>query len=490
MALPASLAYASQKLADFETNSVKIYPNGDTQYYQDGMIIEFTLPQTIVDLDSIFVSFLAGVQESVGGKIARLPEDIHSLIDRINVKCGSLTLDDGFRGWAQFMKKYNRLIGKKTSPLSNPNIARKQIAPYIPDGVVADPSLYGAPDNRDQTISNSGAPHFVWSDFSKTFIGTAMPRVLDLSIMPPMMVSFHLAREVCIRGLKIDTNSQDPIAKFVSEGPEIALSLGGVDVTDSTYNTTTIPFEIRDPVMNVNVISFNSTVYDSMLSSSMGAGAVVVPFTKMYSYTDRHFLSLTDFNVSTKSLDRIHWQPGNKEYRQGKIFSPMRRQANNLDYRDSTAPPPVVGYKFKLGAFVPKNKGGGSNLGYNSPAVPIAVTAGNTTVQESLFAPPGRAKPVGALFKVTASDLQPLKVNEEYDRASGAFTGGITMPDLGVDFNTVGAAATTYQAGTASGGRVGSGALLAVKTGGDQSTQVVEVKVVVEGTGLNNLCRN
>ena len=308
--LPPSLSYMAEKLGQYETNTVKVFPQGDIQEYVEGQIMEFVLPSNcLVDLDSLFVSFAAGIDDA-SSKIGRLPADIHSLIDRITIKMGSLTVDDGAHGWSVFKRKYDKLTGKTVGALSHPEIVRAALTNTVAS---INASVPGA--SQQETITVSGTD-YVWDSFDKTFLGTCEPRILDTSILPEINIQFHLKRNVCPSGKTVAT-------------------VAGFAPNPSAQISTRPAYVIEDPSLKINCISFGNSIYDDALSAQMRSGPIVMPFKKLYSYTDMAFSNMIDFNVATNSLDKIHFQPSDQKYKSGH-WSVVREASNNCGVNASS----------------------------------------------------------------------------------------------------------------------------------------------------------
>eukprot|EP00965_Chrysotila_dentata_P036338 1210274-Pleurochrysis_carterae.AAC.1 len=89
--LPQTLLYIVDRLASFSSNVFKILPSGSTTATAN-QIITIDIPSnSIVHLKSFKVFFKA----TITGTTARLPADIHSLIERVEVSAGGVILSQG-----------------------------------------------------------------------------------------------------------------------------------------------------------------------------------------------------------------------------------------------------------------------------------------------------------------------------------------------------------------------------------------------------------
>eukprot|EP00965_Chrysotila_dentata_P082266 2715311-Pleurochrysis_carterae.AAC.1 len=89
--LPNTLLYICDRLAGFSTNIFKIQPNGSSTATAN-QIITFEIPSnSIIHLRTFKVFYKA----ILTGTTARLPADVHSLIERVEVSAGSVLLSQG-----------------------------------------------------------------------------------------------------------------------------------------------------------------------------------------------------------------------------------------------------------------------------------------------------------------------------------------------------------------------------------------------------------
>eukprot|EP00965_Chrysotila_dentata_P083707 2762070-Pleurochrysis_carterae.AAC.1 len=89
--LPNTLLYIVDRLAGFSTNIFKIQPNGSSTATANN-IVTFDLPSnSIIHTRTLRVYFKA----SLTGTTARLPADVHSLIERVEVSAGGVILSQG-----------------------------------------------------------------------------------------------------------------------------------------------------------------------------------------------------------------------------------------------------------------------------------------------------------------------------------------------------------------------------------------------------------
>ena len=83
---PPSVSYFVRRLMGVTANTYKVEPNGSPNNLGAGNIITFELPtNALLDLKS--VQFMCGASVT-GGTKARLPNNLHSLIERYSIEAG------------------------------------------------------------------------------------------------------------------------------------------------------------------------------------------------------------------------------------------------------------------------------------------------------------------------------------------------------------------------------------------------------------------
>ena len=127
---------------------------------------------------------------------------------------------------------------------------------------------------------------FIWNQFGG-FLETAQPRQIDLSILPTLIITIHLAEVTALTTSVNDNNTQN----FVAPAPSKAGS-----------------FSITRPELYITSIGFGNSAYDQYVSSVLSKRQIEIPFRNYRHYYRGDFDSTTDFSFSTRSLDRIHFQ--------------------------------------------------------------------------------------------------------------------------------------------------------------------------------------
>ena len=121
---------------------------------------------------------------AVADQGGRLPPKIESLIDRIEISAGGVTLAQGFNGYNLLAHAKQNLMGNKCdSVLGHPEMVRAKS--YV-DGV----AITGI-ENEDYS-ANNGATQFC-IDRWEGFLGSCEPSIMDTALLPDITMSIYLA---------------------------------------------------------------------------------------------------------------------------------------------------------------------------------------------------------------------------------------------------------------------------------------------------------
>jgi len=234
---------------------------------------------------------LANVQTSGSG--ARLPPKINSLIDRITLEAGGVTIAGGT------LQSYGLLChakaiheGSKDGPLSHKAMVRER---SYHNGSAA---LVGA---ANESYASADDP-FCFT-FEHSFLGTCAPSIIDTSLIPDMVLVIQL------------------------HGNEVLTSVGGPSLTSFLTDGTKAPtFALSNIRFLCEAIGLGSGVYDQLVQKKLAdTGVLELPFKDFSTVIDTHNQN-TRFHISCQSLDRI-WA----------CFRPS-------DYNDKGSPKSVEGY--------------------------------------------------------------------------------------------------------------------------------------------------
>jgi hypothetical protein len=292
----ANLSYMLSRVSSVSTQTFKLDPQNSTSCSASGQIRVAMPSNTLLSLKSI--KMIANV--TTGGSGARLPAKINSLIDRISLEAGGVTIDGAS------MQQYGLLChaksvheGSKDGPLSHAQMVRERS--YHNGGA----ALVGT---ANETYASANDP-FCFT-FDHTFLGSCAPSIIDTSLLPDMVLVLHL------------------------HGNEVLSSVGGPAFTSFVTDGTQVPtFALSNIRFVCEALALGSGVYDQLVQRKLAdTGVLELPFKQYSTVIDTHNGS-TRFHISCQSLDRI-WA----------VFRPS-------DYADKGAPEPVQGHVL-AGGFV------------------------------------------------------------------------------------------------------------------------------------------
>lgn len=323
MSYSPQLSYFLDKLSGYSTNYFRLEAQNATTA-SPNQIVRFSLPSNaLLNLRSFAFHFTATTSSS-GGGIARLPPDISSLIERVEVSCGGVQLSAG-------ANYYNVLCAAKRA------LTDKMVDPVLGHSEMVRAKSYvdGAGKSGNETYTGS-VSHFCIKSW-EGFLGTAEPKIFDSSTVPDLVVSIYLA----------DASVLANVA-----GTDIAgTSSTGIDVDGSD----TVSYSLSNIHATIECMSLADGTYDNMVSSMIQTkGFLEVPFKQYYSFQDTHSGQMR-FSVATQSLDRL-WV--------------VHRNAN---YNSSVGAVSLSGYK-KKGAFVAATSAGSPTVDVGAPEFDIGGT--------------------------------------------------------------------------------------------------------------------
>lgn len=289
----ANLSYMMSRVSAVSTQTFKLTPQNSTSA-SPGQQIRISLPSnTLLNLRSLKLMFAANTEAS-SNEGSRLPAKIASLVDRVVLEAGGVTIDGGsLNEYSTLLHAKHALEGDSCGQMSHPQIVREKS--YHSDATamtIGNPEQYS--DDFDFVMP-----------FDLGFLGSCEPSIIDTSLLPDLTVVIHLhSRDV------ISSSSNVTLAAFTTDNASL----------DTNYNVTSLR-------LICECIGLGSGVYDALISRRISeTGFVELPFKQYTSTIDSHS-GVTRFHVSTQSLDRI-WA----------IFRPN-------DYADRGACVSVKGHK-------------------------------------------------------------------------------------------------------------------------------------------------
>jgi hypothetical protein len=320
MSYAPSLSYFLDKMSGFSTNYFRLESQNATTASAN-QIVRFTLPSNaLLNLRSFAFHFTA-TTASTGGGIARLPADISSLVERVEVSAGGVQLSAGANYYNVLCAAKKALMDKNVDPvLSHPEMIRA--TSYVDGAAKASNEVY--------TGSQS---HFCIKSW-EGFLGSAEPKIMDSSLVPDLVVSIYLA----------DNSVLANVAGTAIAGT----ATSGINLVGSG----TVSYSLSNIHATIECMGLADGTYDNMVSSMIATkGFIEIPFKQYYSFQDTHSGQMR-FSVATQSLDRI-WA--------------VHRNDN---FNTSVGAVSVAGYK-QSGAFTSATSGGTVNKDVGAPQYDI-----------------------------------------------------------------------------------------------------------------------
>ena len=265
MAMNPNLTYMLSKVQAVSTQTFKLQPQNSTSAVA-GTQVRIALPSnTLLNLRSIKMFFNA----YTAGTRTRLPPKIESLIDRVELQAGGVTVDGGeLQEYGLLSHAKSSIMGDKSSALSHPEMVR--VTSYHTGSAF--------PSGNEVYLSDSP---FVVSDWNG-FLGSCQPGIIDTGLLPDLTLVITMASNKVL-----SSSAGTTMSTFVQAG-----------AGDGSYT-------IENIRLTCECLGLGSGVYDQLVSRAIQErGMIELPFTQYNSTIDTHNGS-TRFSVSCASLDRI-----------------------------------------------------------------------------------------------------------------------------------------------------------------------------------------
>ena len=342
MSYNPNLSYFLSRLQGVSTNYFRLEPQSSgSSTITANKIIRFSLPSNcLLNTRGISFNFNADANflASAGG---RLPADIASLIDRVELSSGGVQIAQGANGYGLIvaMKKY--LTCDKCDPaLGHPEIVRA--TSYVDGGGdwAAGSSIAAITSTNNENYRNDNAQvQFAIHDW-EGFLGSVQPAIIDTSLLSDLTLTLYLAdNSVCSSSAGVALNGT-----------------GSGDITDSN-STYQSQYQIKDFHLIVETLGMADSVYDMMIEKRISqVGYIELPFKSYYTFNDTHS-GTTRFTVATQSLDRV--------------WVGMR----NSTYADRSAPVKVAGFK-DAGGYTASTSAGSPTQDLGKPAYDLGGVLG------------------------------------------------------------------------------------------------------------------
>ena len=302
MSYSPQLVYFLDRMSGFSTNTFKLMPSG-SDVSGPNSITRITLPSNaLLNTRSFKLHFMASIVEgsSIG---ARLPADISSLVERIEISAGGVQLSQGTNFYNTLVNAKAALQGSRCDSVTgHSELVRKNKFDGSDD--ILDT------EDLNELYTGTGTPHVI--DKWEGFLGTCEPKILDASILPDLVVSIYWASNSVLASCK--AANTHALFEVVPDG-----------------NLEKAVYEIKNIHATIEAVGMADSVYDHLTQSTIASiGYIEVPFKQYFSFSNTHS-GASRFSVAAQSLDRI-WTAWRK-----------------ADYDTLGAPQPVKGYSTAAG---------------------------------------------------------------------------------------------------------------------------------------------
>lgn len=317
------LEYFAQRLEGLSVGLFRLEMQNQTSSIASQSILRVTLPSNaLVDMHSLAWHFnckcKGGVPatDAVAGSYLRLPDKIESLIQRVEVTVGGVSVAAGANFYNTLVQAKARVDGEKrdlgrnhpvlvapTNPSDNyvEGVGGQQLTDY--SGALGAATV--APANEapfsvaDGGINKPTAAPFCVTNW-EGFLGTCEPRILDTSLIGDVVIVIYLERpDLCIAA-----HGRDP-AMNTTAGALAAVPDVGASVYDTLAVNPNPNYEINNSYFTVKCYSLATGVYDAMIAQQLQqAGALECGFKQYFSFRDTNN-GTTRFQVASQSIDRI-----------------------------------------------------------------------------------------------------------------------------------------------------------------------------------------
>jgi len=291
-----ALSYYVKKFSGYTTNTFKIQPAGKTSGIQANDIITINLPSNaICDLRHFHVYFNAGIANSGAGVNGRLPAKIDSLFSRVEVLVGGVQVQQGNPFYNVLRHLKDAVCGDKTNPVNgHPEIVRD---------VSGSGTAAIANDNSENFLGTDAAAGSVYTsttdapycvDYWEGFLGTAEPRLLDLSLMGAVQIRLTCAPNSVLTNCD---NVAIPTTQLLADNSAQTTFVGP--------GSGEVSYEIKNLFATIECVNLADETYDAMLADMMSERSYLpIPFKNYFAFQQSHTGS-SKFQISTQSLDRV-----------------------------------------------------------------------------------------------------------------------------------------------------------------------------------------
>lgn len=280
MSVPPSLEYFCDRLEGLSVGIFRLESQSQNTSIQPQSIIRFTLPSNAyVDMRSFAFRFNAQTSTGAGTIAYRLPNNISSLINRVEVSIGGVAVASGanFYNVLCHAKAAVDSVDAKDAGMNHPEIIPALALDNYVDGV--------ALTTAEVPVSTNFSAQFTIDEWNG-FIGSCEPSILDTSCFGDLQITIYLEQASnCITS----SNNYDADANFIV----------------NTAANAAPSYTLNNIYATIKCYALSNGVVDNLVMEQMSRnGNIEVGFHQYFSFRDRNTGS-SRFTVATQSLDRI-----------------------------------------------------------------------------------------------------------------------------------------------------------------------------------------
>jgi hypothetical protein len=324
MSVSEALSYYSNVLSGFSTSTMKLTPSSKTSSVVSGDVTSISLPSnSIIDMRSFRVYFKCAIT----GATARLPPGTSSLLRRVEVVCGGVTLSQGTNLYSVLRSAKSALCGPMDNKQSgNPYLVR--------DADEFTGLAIGTAENPDAPQPSPSSSAFIGTQESsfcvdnwEGFLGSVEPKLLDSALLGDINVLLYWNDDSVLTS---STNKAAATALVAAEGTGFTQSVAA-----------NAKYTINSLFATIDCISLADNSFDEMVANQMQtSGFLELPFTQWYCQSEATASGTSRFQVATQSLNRI-WVG----YRyNGTNVTGAVATGRQYDHQSQGPPIPVLGY--------------------------------------------------------------------------------------------------------------------------------------------------
>lgn len=276
--VPSALSYSLNTLQGCSFNSFELAPSTGASSYAANSQCRFMLPSVgLADLKTSKISFTVETVESKG---CRIGAGIHSLVSRMELKAGGVTI---YNGHSQFnmMEDIKVNMGVKTLDPATGH-------PEMLDRTDALGNSIATANLSETYATGPGANNNIFSIDLGDIADTIQPRLLSLELLPAIEVIITFADNNVLSAVK------EPLLPGV-----------GNDMTVKHASAGDAAFTVKNPRMFVNMYSLSSGAYSNALRARMeDVGYLSICYENNLLFNNS-WTGSSRFSLSAMSLNRL-----------------------------------------------------------------------------------------------------------------------------------------------------------------------------------------